>query len=368
MAANSSASSMPETIIKDILSRLPVKSLVRFKSLSKPICSLIHSHDFMAAHLCLSSLKPTLLVRRYHNPTGCNFQLTLVRESLVNDLDIPNDVVSALRCFPKIVGSCNGVVCLDISKCHAADLFLWNLATREVKRLPKPTIKSSPLPWMVTLGFGYDHKNHEFNIVRLVTLDDDTKAEVYKTGTGTWDQIEDLSITSCAVSGGQQAVSVNGELHWLALGGGLFNLRRYIVSFNMGDNKFRQIPAPDLPVDCCLKLMFYKKSLTLAAYPLDIPDRFVRNRKAFEEFDLWVLGEEDGSSWSKHVMIDSLVRFIFPIGVWGDDKIMMKRIGGNRSRLILFDPMVGDRAETLQELGGEDSLDVFTYVESLMPV
>lgn len=42
---------LPQVIEHDILLRLPVKSLIRFKLVTKEWCCLISSEDFVKAHL-----------------------------------------------------------------------------------------------------------------------------------------------------------------------------------------------------------------------------------------------------------------------------------------------------------------------------
>ncbi|KAM3340851.1 hypothetical protein P3S68_028486 [Capsicum galapagoense] len=51
-------SDIPPEVIDEILSRLPVKSLLRFKCVSKSFKSLIDSPKFIQAHLKQQSLKP----------------------------------------------------------------------------------------------------------------------------------------------------------------------------------------------------------------------------------------------------------------------------------------------------------------------
>ncbi|XP_074359344.1 F-box/kelch-repeat protein At2g43270-like [Apium graveolens] len=152
-----------EDLITEVLLRLPVKSLLRFKSVSKLWLSIISSNTFIKSH---TTTKPeadeTLLVY-----TKADY-LNTVDLSLFH-LDslqyVPHPDVRALPSLssPTLVGSCNGVVCVSVpeylkNKCHDK-ILIWNPATRESKLIPPHNI-----PYPVTAGFGFDD---DFKVVVL---------------------------------------------------------------------------------------------------------------------------------------------------------------------------------------------------------
>ena len=106
-------SSLPDEVILEILSRQPVKPLLRFRCVSKPWLALINIQEFIKLHL-KHSLK-----------TNTNRSLILEDYCLYSsDLDSLDRAV--------ISGSCNGLLCLSKQK----DVALWNPSTRKYKKLP----------------------------------------------------------------------------------------------------------------------------------------------------------------------------------------------------------------------------------------
>ena len=73
-------SEIPRDIITDVLSRVPVKSLLRFRCVSKPWCSLIDSPHFVKTHLN----------RSVDNRTNLTLILTEMtrRQTTLNSLDL----------------------------------------------------------------------------------------------------------------------------------------------------------------------------------------------------------------------------------------------------------------------------------------
>ncbi|KAF3948343.1 hypothetical protein CMV_025645 [Castanea mollissima] len=138
---------VPDDIVEDILGRLPVKSLTRFRCVSKSCNSIITDTTFINKHLKLNinqseSLISTnthsgylLYTTKDKNSSPSSKQLCTV----VCDNDRTLTQVSRFEIptfFEKysIVGSCNGLFCLascEKELCHI--IYLWNPSIRMFK-------------------------------------------------------------------------------------------------------------------------------------------------------------------------------------------------------------------------------------------
>ena len=109
---------LPYDIVLSILRRLPVKSVIRFKCVSKSLDSSITSHDFIYTHLnqnnnnkddddhrCLIHM-PVPLPCTNRSVYTVAFDRTFDK---VSEFQIPKDISFN---GVQIVGSCNGLLCL----------------------------------------------------------------------------------------------------------------------------------------------------------------------------------------------------------------------------------------------------------------
>ncbi|KAG4133650.1 hypothetical protein ERO13_D08G107300v2 [Gossypium hirsutum] len=372
-----SSLSLPQNTITDILSRLPVKSLTRFKSVSKNWADLTSAPAFIAAHLRRSSTDPSLLIRRYHSQSGWDYGIWLITNPTLSYatqlLRIPLE--ESLPLFPKIVGSVDGLVCLDISPCYASDFAMWNPGTKQIKRLPLPLITSSrdnPI-WMVFHGFGFDSFNNDYKLVRIVSFRGNDaspflRVEVYSLREAVWKEIEER-FELALLCGGQDGVVVDGSLNWAAIGLQGFADRKVVISFDMGREVFKTIPLPPVTRYGNVKVVSYMGLLAVAVYPLV----FAANGNNMNRFEFWVQGDcEDGMKrWSNMVVVENFSKSLVPVGTWGDRELVFKHVGvrdrENQSSLFLFDPV----DHTTKRLP-VDFVDIcfqgFSYVESLVSV
>ncbi|XP_058182198.1 F-box/kelch-repeat protein At3g23880-like [Rhododendron vialii] len=216
---------IPREIIFDILSRLPVKSLLRFRSVCKPWLSVISNPQFVKTHLSTYSYKGddddddcthhrlVLNTHPSHNVTGlktcsletvCSVLESQQWESAV-DLDYPfND----LDQYVVVVGSCNGLMCVAATR--TGTIYLLNPSTRKSKRLPD---------WRGSrdlYGFGFDESNDDYKVVLISYRGGGVSAKsnvmVYTLRTDSWRQIGDLS---CGVPCNVLGNFLNGSLLWL---------------------------------------------------------------------------------------------------------------------------------------------------------
>lgn len=158
--------------------------------------------------------------------------------------------------FYRIVGSCNGLVCLCddmFGGFRKKPIFLWNPSVQRWIELPLPGIEpewSSSRRFLI--GFGYDSLRCDYKVVRIVfdqgrvpILDHlPTEAEVYSQSTKDWRVVPcgpEYYITDFSHS----QVLVNGIVHWLAYDKKR-SFRNLIMGFNMKDEIFTEIVFPEV--------------------------------------------------------------------------------------------------------------------------
>ncbi|WRX22467.1 F-box domain - like 10 [Theobroma cacao] len=151
---------LPDEIVYDILSRLPAKSLQRFKLVSKPWGSLISDPNFAESHLHRANTshdKNMLRVGQLDLTMGSHPYFSFYSM----DSDGSNhDVVTLDYVFrdyhAQILGSCNAV--------DYEDYFLWNPSTGKYKRIP-PAIVSEEANFISGLGYEFTSRNYKAIIV-----------------------------------------------------------------------------------------------------------------------------------------------------------------------------------------------------------
>ncbi|KAG5237605.1 F-box/kelch-repeat protein [Salix suchowensis] len=207
MTESAKKNRVPEDVMMDILIALPIKSILRFRCLSKSWNSLITDKNFINAYL--AQAKPLLLLRR------CE-----------------------AGCFD-IIGSCNGVVCLsDIDhQGRTKSLILWNPTIRKHLNLPLPKLCG---PHSATWGFGFDLSS------------DDYKFQVFSLKRRSWERINYrpalgpfcVAPEACKNSGYCNQVAFNGILHWLVYREENDSRHSFVLSFDLSNDKFGEIMLP----------------------------------------------------------------------------------------------------------------------------
>nr|XP_017255538.1 PREDICTED: putative F-box protein At1g32420 [Daucus carota subsp. sativus] len=179
---------LSDDLITEILARVPVKSLLRFKSVSKTWLSLINHPAFLKSQL-LHTLETnqTLILSRFKRYEENRFLLldTDSRTALV-DLNFPysRDEFSYVP-TSSLVGSANGIVCVAVDFVDLTTrLYLWNPATRHSKVIPTfRDVRND------ALGFGYDPVDRDYKVVRVGAPP--SFAEVYSCNTNVWSKVSD---------------------------------------------------------------------------------------------------------------------------------------------------------------------------------
>ncbi|XP_062001305.1 F-box/kelch-repeat protein At3g23880-like isoform X2 [Rosa rugosa] len=257
-------------VLDEILARLPVKSLMRFRCVCKSWRALISQSRFVTKHFNYASKGFTENTSRLlismsplqSRDCEASKDLSLDCEAL-KELKDDGDAHLAIGklefpvMFPdssirKIVGSCNGLICVEIDQ---KDMVLWNPCTGQSNLLPKPTghvtLKLCGVGYDLTMkfwGFGYDSTNDDYKVVRgynhTVRGSEETRVQVFSLKSGSWRTHEGLGYFCLA----GPACLLNGALHWQGTIIDDFHPRdSRIISFDLAEEKFREmLPLPSL--------------------------------------------------------------------------------------------------------------------------
>ncbi|KAL7128918.1 hypothetical protein ABFS83_13G026900 [Erythranthe nasuta] len=231
---------IPRELQIQILQKLPVKSLIRFTAVCKSWRSIITSTDFISSHLSNNQL--SLLKVAENVPFDV---------SSSSQLEVPFD--GGIEYY-KIVGSCDGLLCLSDEPCRKLEhrhITIWNPCVRNHLNLPLPNINPEE-GHCVELGFGV--ASHAYiKVVRLVyvykNLDDDFRlivppqVEVFSDDKWRWRRLRGVSVTLTVMD--WQAF-FNGVVHWLGFEPiDAYNSRNSILAFDIGDEVFSEVMLPD---------------------------------------------------------------------------------------------------------------------------
>lgn len=258
-----------EDLIIEIFTRLPPKSLVRFRSVSKSLCSHIASPSFIRLHTLRSPQKVLIYHEKFNEETGfVDHFSTLHLEDQLAMCSTQEYVEgkTAVR-FPSagfhIVDSCNGILCL---LSYMNDISLWNPSIRRILEVPKyPSFEAHYEAHTFCVGFGYDPIIDDYKIV-VITYTYRTGVQdtcVYNIKSGVWSWITFPTIIFKCVS--RHGCFVNGSFYWIAkkylndtdkIG------RCYIMTFDVSSHVFGSIELPE-PGWEAKKLMIINGSLAL---------------------------------------------------------------------------------------------------------
>ncbi|XP_051139151.1 F-box protein At3g07870-like [Andrographis paniculata] len=322
---------LPSQIILEILTRLPVGTIINCKSVCKQWHALITHPYFSSLHF--SRARRGLVVRHSeifkkffqiidlddghnaagdHLPHSTMLQFNVANISAFSDADVVVD------------GSADGLLFLrDINYKHET-LYVCNPVTRQYATLPPPR-RTVRYPSVVTHGFGATAAG-EYKVVRVFherILDPDTRAclavpfsecQVYTVGTGAWRTVvaaTPFAYDSCCVG-----LFLRGNIHWLIKDLSGLEL---ISCFDLERETFTPFPPPFPARRILGSLGVLRGCLCLC------------DNSSHSDIEIWVMKEYGvEKSWSKEIVIKKIDKLTGPsfhvvrvLRAFGDGQLLL---------------------------------------------
>lgn len=292
---------LPLNVVDGMLQELPVKSVIRFRSVSKAWNSLITSPAFINSHDPLPPPEPLLIVRScYIFPNPEQYALFNDDEAfeVFMELEFPlTNPNSHFRC----IGSDHGLICL----LGDGGFFLWNPLIGKVLTLPQPS--SSKFKGRINHAFVFDPETKDYLVVRIcVSSRKHAKGkkftetittwivEQYSVSRGSWETFRASFKDLIALAdNGQRKTLLSGCVHFAAQK----HNRGCVLAFSVHEKVFNEIK---LPVSSLFSLssrsynmatIEYRGSLAIAYFP--------KNKKSCS---IWV--RNDDNSWENKINIE----------------------------------------------------------------
>ncbi|VFQ71754.1 unnamed protein product [Cuscuta campestris] len=189
---------IPVDIILQILLRLPVKSAVKCTAVCKTWYALIKDPSFISNHLQqAASLCDDLLLLRFTRDRREFYHLRRDNDAFeeLKQLQVP------FRCswIFRLVGTCNGLVCLGDVHSDDHNIILWNPSIHKHFILPKPDFPFKSCEDS-TLGFGFDPVSNDYKVLLVVSQGDReelTEVWLFSLNRRSWMRLSGVSPKHC---------------------------------------------------------------------------------------------------------------------------------------------------------------------------
>lgn len=357
---------LPHEIAVDILLRLPVKSLLRFRCVCRSWYALICSPQFVALHYKRATQK--LIVA-----TECSRNISLYsvdydgvdNENAIQELDFSTDDPNLLK-YAAILGSCNGLLLVGVYQ--DSFLYLWNPSTREYKELPD--CPDSEYDYRV-YGLGYHSRFDDYKVVVInpvvneVGFPQSSHVIIYSLKTHSWKCVGEFP---CRILHYGTSINIHGVPHWLmncedhreedsdsnlpALG---------ISYFDFENELFEEVPGPDC------EWPNNNPTLDLAVFGGCLCLTFIRG----ENREIWIMKEYGiKESWVKLFNIMGLIAYqpfhrlnFLALMKCGD--LLVQIVG---KKLVVYSPNKNVYKEMVISREKKKLESAMLYVESLVPL
>ncbi|KAK1413562.1 hypothetical protein QVD17_35337 [Tagetes erecta] len=370
---------LPFEIQIEIMKKLPIKSLIQFRSVSKSWRSLIDSSDFIhhyrthMHHLLVSLAGLDDFDRQYvsfiDDDTFPQHSVSFHLHSFINDLY-----------YTSIINITHGLICLywryvedsENNIIYEKDMaVIWNPIIRKAVVVIVPNVSFDM--YDTVLGFGVCRETNDAKIVKITCIEKYRRGidrerlmssipwqvEVFTLSTGAWRRpCNNLPRKSIRFSCDSEVV--DGVLYWLAddVEPG-FSICNLIMSFDLTTEEFREVKLPDSLACPDKKLLISKRRECLIVLDYDEVE--------LEFYDVWMMEDGISNSFTKLFSVNGEMYPLASIHGFrkSGEPVFKVSEGDECGELVVYEPY----SEHFDKLGINVTRRVFTvspYVETLL--
>ncbi|KAL3628795.1 hypothetical protein CASFOL_027841 [Castilleja foliolosa] len=345
----------PIDVMLCILTRLPVKSIIRFKSVCKPWFALLSSPDFKKLHQVQFSNDPRnqTYLFQHSNNTLSLFQIGSNQKKPT----FLNHPFSHNKINIDVVGCFNGFVCLSEKPSNDV-IHLWNPALNMSKQIfPLEECEEC----VVSLGFGYDAESDDLKVVKIVLIDNRKHlagmsaiiVEVYSVNSDSWISIDwDIPFSILRTI---NDFHVNGMPVWV----GSVYYMPVLIHLDLKNMVLKFVPLSQLiSGEEMLRQIYFDYNGCIGALMFHIDgERVIKS-----VIEVWVYDADD-NYWIKDRTLAPIEASLYHIYKWTKNK---KVVGESPDgKLFLCDPETGCVEESVYFGQKRNCLTMHEYSENL---
>lgn len=242
---SASFNDIPNDLLLDIMSRLPVKSIVRLRCVCKQWCFLTYDAHFTGQHSNRALKRPHIIlvpfkISGFRNKLPLyEFEFGSTEDDRIKEYCSPIEVEHSI--IYAVSNPVNGLVVIFrhvSSTCHN---YLLNPATRELAKLPQAKSTTFSINHC-EIGFCFDVTTGEYKLVKIDQRESTNRftCEVLTIGSQKWRYVGELP---CRIWFAE-APFLNGTLYWRA---NISHDPYHVIgalAFDIKEEKFRVLPIP----------------------------------------------------------------------------------------------------------------------------
>ncbi|XP_010535172.1 PREDICTED: putative F-box protein At3g16210 [Tarenaya hassleriana] len=220
---------MPQELVAETLSRVPIKDLIRFQCVSKAWRDLICDRSF---------------VEKYRNTSRGKFVGFYEKGLCLLDMEADTDTAGTepwnIECpFEEMVDEsvcvlhCHGMLCLTLKN---QGLAVWHPYSKEFKIIPNPGIhRESNI-----LGFGYDRFSDDYKIVTFVDKIDSSTVYIFEFESNSWRESIRIPCPDWHYRD-RKGIFLDRNLYWMAYRS---SQDRFVLCYNLTTHEYQKLSLP----------------------------------------------------------------------------------------------------------------------------